>query len=132
MANISSLTSFSSVHVGSFDTDTSTGTAAVTGIGFKPEWILVTGAQTSGAGDLITVDGVYDGTTYSADGRCVYNDSGSPNFFNANSTTSLVQVFNGSIQQLRFDISSFDSDGFTYDKIFAQFAATVYYICGRG
>lgn len=132
MANISSLTSFSNIHVGSFDTDTSTGTAAVTGVGFKPEWILVTGAQTDGASDLMTVDGVYDGTTYASDGKTVYNSSGTPSFFNSNSTTNLVQVFNGSGQQMRFNISSFDSDGFTYNKLTAQFDATVYYICGRG
>ena len=66
MAALSSLVAGApAVHIGHFITNTSTGTQAITGVGFKPSWIIVTGAQTNAdAAALSSVNGYYDGTTY--------------------------------------------------------------------
>ena len=133
MATISSLRApQSQVFSGYFTTNTSTGTASVTGVGFQPEWITVVGVHTNTASELIHVTGTYDGTTHDSDGKTVYDNTGSVGIYNTDGGGGIVQAYNSAGSQVRIDISSLDSDGFTYLKDVAAFALDVYYICGRG
>tara|TARA_B000000437_G_scaffold217045_1_gene194075 strand:- start:224 stop:613 length:390 start_codon:yes stop_codon:yes gene_type:complete len=129
MAALSSLVAGApAVHIGHFITNTSTGTQAITGVGFKPSWIIVTGAQTNAdAAALSSVNGYYDGTTYYTHGKTIntaatiYQSTGS----------KLYIVYDVSANENRGVISSFDADGFTINKETANNALTIFYIVGR-
>lgn len=107
-----------------------TGTQAVTGIGFEPSWILVVDMQTTGTGEIISGSGFYDGTTYQSVAKCGFNNSGTFDVFNAVSFTRFYYIFNNSAQVAEGTISSFDSDGFTINKIAGPFQVRLHWIVG--
>tara|TARA_A100001388_G_C28624164_1_gene429071 strand:+ start:332 stop:727 length:396 start_codon:yes stop_codon:yes gene_type:complete len=131
MAALSSLMAGApAVQVGHFFTNTSTGTQAITGIGFKPNWIMVVGAQDQEASALQCICGHYDGTTYYTHGHTINNAATSAIYQSTNSA-ALYQVYDVSANNNVGTVSSFDADGFTINKTTANDALTIFYIVGR-
>ena len=130
MAALSSLVAGApAVQVGHFTTNTSTGTQAITGIGFKPNWIMVVNAQDTGAADALEcICGYYDGTTYFTFGHTIYEI---PEIYKSSNAAALYQVYDVSGNNNVGTVSSFDADGFTINKTSANNELKVFYIVGR-
>ena len=131
MAALSSLVAGApAVQVGHFTTNTSTGTQAITGIGFKPKWIMVVGAQDTAASALECICGYYDGTTYFTHGHTI-NNAATSVIYQSTNAAALYQVYDVSANNNVGTVSSFDADGFTINKTTANDELKVFYIVGR-
>ena len=119
------------MQVGHFTTNTSTGTQAITGIGFKPNWIMVVNAQDTGAADALEcICGYYDGTTYFTHGHTI-NNAATSVIYQSTNAAALYQVYDVSANNNVGTVSSFDADGFTINKTSASNELKVFYIVGR-
>ena len=109
------------------------GDIAVTGIGFKPRWIMVTGLQNnSGSTENIIIQTGFKnsgGRTGSQnikhDGNGVINSA-----INSVSSGLYNAYINGSTNAYGI-LKSFDADGFTIDKQGYGFSFEIYWIVGR-
>ena len=94
--------------VGSFTRDTSTasGNQSVTGVGFKPRALLISGGNTGAS--WATFAGLTDGTTTGS-----VQDNGPINGGSYSLTTDLLKFIQSGSDIYTGSLSSFDSDGFT-------------------
>ena len=134
MANLSALKAggVPSVYVGSTILSAATGDVAITGVGFKPRWIMVTGSYDSGAQTVNTNTGHAGPSGTRMRGKLVYNNGGTPTFTNLTTSGEIYQAYtSGNSLQATGDIKTFDADGFTIDKVAYAFACDIHWIVGR-
>lgn len=89
------------------DMTTATGTQAVTGIGFKPTYVLMLASV--GAGQTVS----WGSDNSNGSRRCLYSLDGDITTITGAGTVSVQLYISGSAEQHGL-ISSFDSDGFTF------------------
>lgn len=119
------------IAIGSTNLTAATGTTAVTGVGFKPKWIVCYGAHKENPASVAPHSGYYDGSNYDSSCQVVYNDAGTPNFLNSPTGTRFYDVTDENANRAGGTITSFDDDGFTINKNTASFAVSIFWIVGR-
>ena len=128
MANLSALKAggVPSTFTGHTSLTAQDGDVAVTGVGFKPNWITVVGLYDFATGCSITLSG-YKNSGGRSHSRTTKNSDG---FYNSE-TSSLYAGYNESAAQAQGTLKSFDADGFTIDKGAYAFACEIFWIVGR-
>jgi len=124
-----------SVKVGTYTSQTTTGTKATIGVGFQPEAIILGGLATA----LDTIEtsmngilGLATGTSERAYTACVSGDNDPPSNTHRRLSTSAcvgwVRASDGAVQ-MEADLSSFDADGFTlnYTTVTGETVARNYF-----
>tara|TARA_R110000796_G_scaffold19498_3_gene58473 strand:+ start:1327 stop:1725 length:399 start_codon:yes stop_codon:yes gene_type:complete len=132
MANLSALKAggVPSTFCGYTTLSAADGDVAVTGIGFKPTWIMVVDLfdNSSATSNIIVASGYKNagGTrqysrTYKASDGAIFNSAGSNLYYSYDQGANLVSGI----------LKSFDADGFTIDKTGYAFACDIHWIVGR-
>ena len=110
------------------------GDIAVTGIGFKPRWIMVTGlySTTAATTSVNTQTGFKNSGGRSHSKNMTIDGNGVVTGLVATAGGELYNSFvNGSNNNAYGILKSFDADGFTIDKQGYAFACEIYWIVGR-
>jgi hypothetical protein len=131
MANLSSLKAggVPSSFAGYTTISTSSSNQSVTGVGFKPNWIIITGVYV-GSSNVVTMNGFKNAGSTRAHFRMVRNESSAPGFINS-VQNSFYNIFDESLNNALGNIASFDADGFTISKSAYAVAADIYWLTGR-
>lgn len=109
---------------------TSTGSKAITGVGFEPSFIEVhVNLDTSAAGASRSSVGVSDGTTTRSMGTAVDGSGGASARYNS---TALINARNeANVSQVTATFTSLDSDGFTFNVTLANSSYSGFYVAYR-
>jgi len=110
------------------------GDIAVTGIGFKPSWIMVTGLQNNSAstGSIIIQNGFKNSGGRNGSQNLTKDGNGVVTGLVSASGGELYNAYiNGSNNNAYGILKSFDADGFTIDKQGYGFSCEMYWIVGR-
>ena len=131
MANLSALKAggVPSSFAGYTTISTSSSNQSVTGVGFKPNWIIITGVYV-GSSNVVTMNGFKNAGSTRANFRLVRNISSAPDFISS-AQGALYTIYDQSLNQAQGNIASFDADGFTIDKTAYAFACDIHWIVGR-
>jgi len=110
------------------------GDVAVTGIGFKPSWIMLTGlysstAQTTSVNTQVGFKN--SGGRASARSMTIDGNGAVTGLINTLGNELYNSYINGSNNNAVGILKSFDADGFTVDKQAYSFACEIYWIVGR-
>ena len=133
MANLSALKAggVPSTFCGSEVFSAQDGDIAVTGVGFKPTWILITGLIDYGGDQVITSRGFKNATRTRAHGKTVYGSGSGTGFYTYEENTKLYTGLNAAGAGVEGTLKSFDADGFTIDRTGYAFAIEIFWIVGR-
>jgi len=131
MANLSALKAWGvpSSFAGYTTISTASSNQSVTGVGFKPNWIIITGVYV-GSSNLTVMSGFKNAGSTRAHFRMVRNESGAPGFINS-AEGSLYNFLDVSLNQAIGSIASFDADGFTISKAASAATGDIYWLAGR-
>lgn len=119
------------IAIGSTSLSAATGNVAVTGVGFKPTWIVCYGVHEEAPSNVLNASGYYDGNTYDASAQTVYGTASATSYYNSTSGTRFYDAYDESANRAAGNIASFDDDGFTIDRDFGGFAVVLFWIVGR-
>ena len=133
MANLSALKAggVPSVVVGHTTLSAATGDVAVTGVGFKPAWIMVTALYDSGASSV----GAQAGYKNSADVRSVmqlvYGGTEYTAYNRNESDSQIYNARNSALANVAGNLKTFDADGFTIDRDVGGYVCEIFWMVGR-
>ena len=121
MANLSALKAggVPSTFCGHVTLAANDGDTVVTGVGFKPNWIVIVDIIVPSNDVLVNATGFKIGNTTRAQGKTIHGTT--PGYYSYNQTAALASG----------DIKTFDADGFTIDKVAYAFACDIHWIVGR-
>jgi hypothetical protein len=133
MANLSALKAggVPSTFCGSNTLSAQDGDVAVTGVGFKPTWILITGLIDFGGDQVITSRGFKNAGSGRAHGKTVYGTGSGTGFYTYEANAKLYTGLNAAGGTIEGILKSFDADGFTIDKEGYAFSIELFWIVGR-
>ena len=133
MANLSALKAggVPSTFCGSEVFSAQDGDIAVTGVGFKPTWILITGLIDYGGDQVITSRGFKNAARTRAHGKTVHGSGSGTGFYTYEENTKLYTGRNAAGAVIEGTLKSFDADGFTIDRTGYAFPIQLFWMVGR-
>tara|TARA_R110000787_G_scaffold107453_4_gene215350 strand:- start:277 stop:681 length:405 start_codon:yes stop_codon:yes gene_type:complete len=134
MANLSALQAggVPSVVAGHTTLSAATGDVAVTGVGFKPTWIMVTGQYAiSDASNVTSQTGYKNSADIRSHAKSVRGATSATAYNNDASDTQIYIAYNGALAQAAGNLKTFDADGFTIDRDVGGYACEIFWIVGR-
>tara|TARA_R110000851_G_scaffold141038_1_gene278588 strand:- start:53 stop:454 length:402 start_codon:yes stop_codon:yes gene_type:complete len=133
MANLSALKAggVPSTFCGSNTLSAADGDVAITGVGFKPTWIVITGLIDFGGDQVITSRGFKNAGATRSHGKTVYGSGSGTGFYTYENNSRLYMGTNAAGANVEGVLKSFDADGFTVDKTGHAFGIEIFWIVGR-
>ena len=107
----------------------SDGDNAVTGVGFKPNWIVIFNIRIPNNDVLASSAGYKIGNTTRAQGKSIYG-TGS-NTYQYESGAKLYMAKNAQGAVAEGILKSFDADGFTIDRDVGGYVCEIFWMVGR-
>ena len=131
MANLSALKAggVPSTFCGFLTLAANDGDNAVTGVGFKPNWIIIVDIIVPSNDVLVNATGFKIGNTTRAQGKTIHGTT--PGYYSYESSSKLYLVTNAAGAQAEGTLKSFDADGFTIDRTGYAFPIQLFWIVGR-
>ena len=118
---------------GSYSTASNTGTASISGLGFKPRAVIVFGSPNTGTSAAWSGTGmaVQDGSSISQ--GCIASTATPSNAAQARSSSDFFRIIGATGTVLKqFEMTSFDADGFTFNRIINNATAYGLYYLALG
>ena len=107
------------------------GDNAVTGVGFKPNWIVIFNIRAPYTDVLVSSAGYKIGNATRAHGHSVYGIGSNTNYYSYESGAKLYMAKNAAGAVAEGVLKSFDADGFTIDRTAYAIAVQVFWMVGR-